>query len=453
MNNAVPMSSLAPVQAGGAGKVAARAGGLGAAAELFAQLFAAEAGKGAEMGGGGSEGPGAGLSQLLNTLGRRALHAEGLAAEDAVEEVADMASDLADALDDLDENLAVGLLEIFGPLLERAGGGTEMPSVGAVDITPDTASAALDMFRSTLSLVGRALRAQPGVAGLLDGQAAGQVGPVSGQSGLFMGLLVAADAPVDEDGMPAVVGPEMVSAAEGAFVEGLAAESAAEAGAEGGDPGDMILSRPVGRAGWADAGAVELLGQIVAAAAGSDGNGAVASIGPRRRGVTAADVLSALPQAVFGGADVVSGDDAAVPAAKTVDPPRFAAVLADQVRAAEVSEGHTRIELNPRGLGALEVDVSTAEDGKLNVVVRAENPGVLSALRSGRELLSQALGDLGGGGLDLQSFSQGSDHRGSDQRRASSLAVAAPQGAGAGASGESVPTDDLIGSGRLNIVT
>ena len=84
--------------------------------------------------------------------------------------------------------------------------------------------------------------------------------------------------------------------------------------------------------------------------------------------------------------------------------PRFAAALLGQVKAAEVREGTTRIELTPRGLGNIEVELKTNSDGSLAVVVRAENSHVLSSLREERDLLALAIGDTGTGSLEFQEY-------------------------------------------------
>ena len=68
---------------------------------------------------------------------------------------------------------------------------------------------------------------------------------------------------------------------------------------------------------------------------------------------------------------------------------RFAASIVDQIRTANVSEGQTRIELSPRGLGNIEIEVTTDVDGATSVVIRADNNVVLNALREMREPWAQ----------------------------------------------------------------
>ena len=77
----------------------------------------------------------------------------------------------------------------------------------------------------------------------------------------------------------------------------------------------------------------------------------------------------------------------------------FARNLVQQIRSANISEGNTRIALAPRGLGEIEIDLRPDEAGKLRIVLRAENPAVLQALRGDRDGLLLALSE-GGTGVD-----------------------------------------------------
>lgn len=137
-------------------------------------------------------------------------------------------------------------------------------------------------------------------------------------------------------------------------------------------------------------------------------------------------------------------------------PDGFARNLASQIRNASFSEGRTRIELAPRGLGSIEIDLQADEAGKLHVVLRAENPSVLSALRGDRAALLSVLGDSGvaveESALDFESFGQ--------QPRQQQ--EAAPLNPGPGGSAEDEPdTADpadpaprpASGAGRLDIIT
>jgi len=84
--------------------------------------------------------------------------------------------------------------------------------------------------------------------------------------------------------------------------------------------------------------------------------------------------------------------------------------LAGQIRGVSFSEGTTRIELSPQGLGKIEVEIAADEAGKLRVVLRAENPAVLNAMRSDREMLAGLLRDGGTtvdeGAMSFEEFGQ-----------------------------------------------
>ena len=73
----------------------------------------------------------------------------------------------------------------------------------------------------------------------------------------------------------------------------------------------------------------------------------------------------------------------------------FARNLAQQIRSANISEGSTRISLAPRGLGEIEIDLRPDEAGRLRIILRAENPAVLQALRGDRDGLLLALSEGG----------------------------------------------------------
>lgn len=67
--------------------------------------------------------------------------------------------------------------------------------------------------------------------------------------------------------------------------------------------------------------------------------------------------------------------------------------------------GTTSLDLSPTGLGRLEVDVETNSSGALRIVLRAENPLVLDALRHDRSALADALtGHSSDGSFSFESF-------------------------------------------------
>lgn len=73
----------------------------------------------------------------------------------------------------------------------------------------------------------------------------------------------------------------------------------------------------------------------------------------------------------------------------------FARNVAAQVRGTVFEEGKTRVELTPRGLGDIEVEVARDDSGKLRVVLRAENVAVLTAFRNDREMIIGILRESG----------------------------------------------------------
>lgn len=77
----------------------------------------------------------------------------------------------------------------------------------------------------------------------------------------------------------------------------------------------------------------------------------------------------------------------------------FARTVAAQIRGKVFEEGKTRVELSPRGLGDVEVEVSRDEAGKLRVILRVENPAVLTAFRQDREALLSTLRE---GGIEIE---------------------------------------------------
>lgn len=138
----------------------------------------------------------------------------------------------------------------------------------------------------------------------------------------------------------------------------------------------------------------------------------------------------------------------------------FAGMLGTQIRAAQPSDGVTRIALSPRGLGEIEIDMKRDSSGRLNVVLRVENPMVLAALRNDHLRLTDMFATPGGGAqpsLDFESFAN-RDGQPQDQgrRRAGSLAgpdSATGDVAGAGVAGTDTVWQDRIGRGALDIRT
>ncbi|PJE34234.1 hypothetical protein CVM52_23305, partial [Pseudooceanicola lipolyticus] len=135
--------------------------------------------------------------------------------------------------------------------------------------------------------------------------------------------------------------------------------------------------------------------------------------------------------------------------------PSFAANLAAQVKGVQLTEGTTRVELAPRGLGGLEIDVATDDQGGLKVIIRAENPSVLQALREGREALLAVLRDSG---AEVQDSALGFENFGRDSRQQTPQDQ--PQGDAAAAPAEDdlpadapAPVAAPLPEGQVDIIT
>ncbi|MGV6810886.1 MAG: flagellar hook-length control protein FliK [Brevirhabdus sp.] len=73
-------------------------------------------------------------------------------------------------------------------------------------------------------------------------------------------------------------------------------------------------------------------------------------------------------------------------------PARFNEAILAQVKSTEVTAERTRIELNPRGLGHIDIEISSDPASSTRILIRAENPHVLQALREERATLAVAIG-------------------------------------------------------------
>lgn len=137
----------------------------------------------------------------------------------------------------------------------------------------------------------------------------------------------------------------------------------------------------------------------------------------------------------------------------------FAQSIASQTQGKVFNEGLTRIELAPRGLGNIVIDLQTQESGEIQVMLRVENPAVLNALRTDREALLALLSNGGISSenisLDFEEFNQGQFNRDKDQ--------IAPDKMGSHLEGDSenpdelenttAQTEQLLADGRLDIFT
>jgi len=128
---------------------------------------------------------------------------------------------------------------------------------------------------------------------------------------------------------------------------------------------------------------------------------------------------------------------------------KFSQAVVGQLRSVDFQEGTTKVELNPRGLGSIEVEMKTNTDGSLSVVVRAENAHVLSSLREERDLLGQIIGQSGDASVAFEEFGSGEQQKFEQE-----------QGHDGTVSGGSVATKDdvdeqqvTIGNGQLDLMT
>ena len=189
-------------------------------------------------------------------------------------------------------------------------------------------------------------------------------------------------------------------------------------------PGGRLAPEGKGGLLWSDeqsanaplsGGRIDAAGQVDALAIEPRGAGSVA---PASAGI----VLSAGSGRTSPGPALVSEAVAhAVPEARGASPDATttrsapaAPIAADlnatvrsQIANVSLSEGRTRVELTPRGLGDIEIDLRQ-EGGQLRVVLRVENPAVLAVLRQDRDgivaMLRDGGVDLGDGSLGFESF-------------------------------------------------
>ncbi|EAQ01993.1 RNA polymerase sigma factor [Pseudooceanicola batsensis HTCC2597] len=129
--------------------------------------------------------------------------------------------------------------------------------------------------------------------------------------------------------------------------------------------------------------------------------------------------------------------------------------LAGQIRGVSFAEGTTRIELSPAGLGSIEIEIAPDEAGKLRVVLRAENPAVLNAMRSDREMLAGLLRDGGTsveeGAMSFEDLGQRRNPGGQDPLGSTVTGPVIAEDDDEG--GEIAAAPPAAGDGRLNILT
>lgn len=127
----------------------------------------------------------------------------------------------------------------------------------------------------------------------------------------------------------------------------------------------------------------------------------------------------------------------------------FTEAVMAQIKSVEATQGRTTVNLIPRGLGNIEIEVLSDKDGAARVVVRVENPVVLQALRDDRQVLAQAIGVSDSGIFDFQEHSAGEQP---DPQRENS-----PQGSASFSDASEMQPEvghlDVVQDGHLDIMT
>ncbi|KAA9009978.1 flagellar hook-length control protein FliK [Histidinibacterium aquaticum] len=133
------------------------------------------------------------------------------------------------------------------------------------------------------------------------------------------------------------------------------------------------------------------------------------------------------------------------------NPAAFANRIAAQIKSVGVGEGRTLVQLRPDGLGQIEVEVTRGEEGALRIVMKVENPVVLQALRTDRDMLLSVLGEAGSdvaeGELEFGTFGGGRDDGGTDRDESE------PGDMGAILETPGVARTEVLEDGRVDILT
>lgn len=170
---------------------------------------------------------------------------------------------------------------------------------------------------------------------------------------------------------------------------------------------------------------------------------------------------AAAPLPAVGATSSVSGTTAPAaapppPPATPATPSGFAANLLGQIKGHQIGEGTTRIELAPRGLGSIEIDLVRSDNGEMKVTIRAENTSVMGALRDGRDALLLTLRDNGvamqSGALGFEDFDRGRGQQ-HQQQQTSATAQIAEETASEPLADTTPHTDTMLRDGRIDIMT
>jgi hypothetical protein len=130
--------------------------------------------------------------------------------------------------------------------------------------------------------------------------------------------------------------------------------------------------------------------------------------------------------------------------------PLSEAVLA-QIKSAQVEKDRTTVQLNPRGLGSIEIELVMEKDAASRVVLRVENPAVLNSLRDDRQILAQTLGLNQDTALE---FTAGGETRPDDRSQSHLTDTRSDDGDMLGSEEPARPAHrDIVANGQLDIMT
>ncbi|PSK80335.1 flagellar hook-length control protein FliK [Limimaricola soesokkakensis] len=327
----------------------------------------------------------------------------------------------------------------MGPLTASAGAETAMPLQMRIGATPGGQIAMPSTQTASMgqmTLPGEQLPAQAGQAAIQSAQAAAIAPLANGQP--TMPAAPSRQAVLATGPAPARGIPGLRLAAQGDQV--AAASDATEVAGRDAEPMVTVEAATLTRRGFA-----ALLGEALAQQSGIGPEAAE----PTLREPVTVEAAQSAPRTLD------AGVTSRAPLEPQAPPPPaapqlasgFSRAVASQIRNATLNDGVTRISLTPGGIGEIEIDL-TQEDGQLRVVIRAENQGVLQALRGDREGLVALLGNEGAGfdesQLSFESFDRGNGGDRGDGRPTAVPAIendaetdpvtgpATPSGGGAG---------------------
>ncbi|WP_432254447.1 flagellar hook-length control protein FliK [Limimaricola sp. AA108-03] len=335
----------------------------------------------------------------------------------------------------------------MGPTAASAGAETAMPQQMRIGATPGgqiamPSTQAVSMGQVTLPA--EQLPAQAGQAAMQTVQATAIAPLANGQPTMPAApsrQAVPTAGPAPARGIP---GPRV--AAQGDQV--ASAPDATEAAGHDAEPLATVEAATPSRRGFA-----ALLGEALAQQAKIGPEGAE----PTLREPTTVEAAQPAPRTLDAG---VASRAPMEPQAPPPPPPAapqlasgFSRAVASQIRNATLNDGVTRISLTPGGIGEIEIDL-TQEDGQLRVVIRAENQGVLQALRGDREGLAALLGNEGAGfdesQLSFESFDRGN---GGDRGDGRPTAIPAIENDAEAEPVAGPATPSAGGAGRLDMLT